>query len=503
MAKTKKNKSTRQPNKVKAYVLEDGSVVKEQYLNTFRMATKQDKDSNQLHPDVVFKTSEINQKGLVDPLHSIDTLVQVFEINTYHYRCVRAKVADSVRVGWKIVPIKEVENYDEAQKERAEAFFKSFNDELPFVDVMDRIGVDYWSTGNGALELFTNGQGEELVTGGAHLPIHTTRLHKSMTKLAQKRANKIVWFKIAGADERDLNKETGNFEENVPPEKKANEVIFFKNFTSRSDYYGIPDILPAIGAVLGDRQRQEFNLDFFENHAVPAYAVTVTGADLDPEVEQQIKDFFQNKLKKNRHSTLVLTAQKDPEDMSSEPIKFHFEALSVDVKEASFRLYRRDNRDEILSAHGVPPYRAGIVESGSLGQNVAKETTEIYKNSTIGPAQSMFQYAINKHILERLGITDWRFEFQEIDTTDEKHDLDMVTSKVDKGLMTPNQAREALGMEPVDNPEMDQYYYNGRSLTGIEEQNAQLRKSLTDATLELQKVKKSIVKTFYKNHNES
>jgi len=38
-------------------------------------------------------------------------------------------------------------------------------------------------------------------------------------------------------------------------------------------------------------------------------------------------------------------------------VNIEFKPLSTEVKEASFRLFRQDNRDEILAAHGVPPYR--------------------------------------------------------------------------------------------------------------------------------------------------
>src|SRR5699024_8094272 len=147
-------------------------------------------------------------------------------------------------------------------------------------------------------------------------------------------------------------------------EEKANEIIHVSNYTSRSDYYGAPDVIPALGAMLADYERMEYNSDFFKNHAVPAYAVTVVGAELDDESEDSIKHLFQNDLKENRHATLVMSVSKSELSQINEPIEIQFEPLIVDVKEASFRLFRQDNRDEILSAHGVPPYRIAVNETG-------------------------------------------------------------------------------------------------------------------------------------------
>ena len=73
--------------------------------------------------------------------------------------------------------------------------------------------------------------------------------------------------------------------------------------------------------------------------------------------------------------------------------------MSTDVKEASFRLFRKDNRDEVMIAHGVPGYRIGIIETGSLGGSTARESTEIYKRSVIDPRQVIIEETINQEII--------------------------------------------------------------------------------------------------------
>ncbi|SDW16985.1 hypothetical protein SAMN05444487_101430 [Marininema mesophilum] len=103
-------------------------------------------------------------------------------------------------------------------------------------------------------------------------------------------------------------------------------------------------MVPALGAILGDKQREEYNIDFFENFGVPAYAVTVTGTELDDEVVQQIKQYFQKDLKEHRHSTLVLTAQKDITDPEAQDISFNWPRDKADHRKLHGQVIRRGER---------------------------------------------------------------------------------------------------------------------------------------------------------------
>lgn len=224
----------------------------------------------------------------------------------------------------------------------------------------------------------------------------------------------------------------------------------------------------------GDIARRDYNIAFFDNWGVPAYAVFITG-NFDPgeldeqgksEFERSIEEHF-NELSKSPHSTLIMSV---PTTEGQGEVNIEFKPLSTEVKEASFRLFRQDNRDEILAAHGVPPYRMGIAETGSLGGSTAQESTEIYKRSVIEPRQEMLESMINKYILwEGFEAFDWEFKFAEIDTQDEKHDMDMATELFRNAAMTPNQLihyfGERFGLEPVDHPAMDAHYLNGMPIT--------------------------------------
>lgn len=453
----------------KAYVSSSGKVLSKKRMNQYAI-NSDGTESNQLPPDTFL--NKYSNYGLINPLYNLEALAQLPEMNSYHYRAVKTKARDVAGLGWKLEPSDELDDDqepDEDQKELAMELLKRPNQDDNLSEMNDKVMVDFESTGNGYHEVVRDDDG--YIARLEHVPSHTVRRHSDTKRYVQQRGVRHVWFKKFGHD-KDVDYRTGDeYElEELDEKYRATEILDIKNYTSRSDYYGLPDIVPALGSILGDREAQEYNISFFENHAVPAYAVTVSGTELDEETEKKIEKFFKQDLKEDPHSTIVLSAQKDEADDNEEPIKFEFEALSTDTKEASFRQYRQDNRDEILSAHGVPPYRAGVTVEGQLGGSSAEESTEIYKQSVIKPRQEMLENQINRHILgEGLEITDWQFKFEEIDTRDVQKEIDQLKELMEMAVYTPNGILEYLGHDKSDNEYMDKRYYDGEPLEALNE----------------------------------
>lgn len=443
-----------------AYVLGDGEVVSKSYMDGY--ALKAEGGSNQISADPF--TEAYDEKGLVKPLYDPGMLAGLMEKSTWHLRAIRTKAHDIGGSGWTLQPDPGVEQGNEQEKERATAFFEHCHPTLTLTEITDRVIADQETTGNGYFEVIREGAAPDgYPVGLEHVPAQTVRIHNDGKRYVQQRGQARVWFKAFGAD-NDVDKTTGELHPlgSLDAAQRATEVLHMRIYSPRSDYYGVPDVIAALGAIRGDQQAHEYNISFFENHAIPAYAVTLTGADLDKDTKSQIKDFFQNKVKQNRHSTLVLTAKPPEGATDAPPVEFNFEKLSTDTKEASFTVYRQQNRDEILSAHGVPPYRAGIVVEGQLGGSAADESTEIYKQSVVGPKQFVLEARFNRFIIrDALQVQDWTFQFDEIDTRDERADIDRDIQLFGVGYYSPNELRERYGLDAVDAPGMDQHFING------------------------------------------
>ena len=431
--------------------------------------------SRQLGPDLFHK--QYGRWNLVQPLYNPEALARLLELNTYHYRACKVKAQDTAGLGWGLQPVSGAdEEKNLAQRRPVDEFLMGLK--VPLAKVLEQVQLDFEAIGYAALELVR----EDYAVDGTpvdllHIPSHTLRMHRSLRRVVQMRDTRARWFRVAGV-QADVDVETGEEHEigSLPPEKRASEIFWLLNYTTRSDYYGLPDIIPGLGALHGDIARRDYNIAFFGNYGVPAWAIFITGnfAEDPPDpdtgrtvIEQAIEDHVKE-LAANPHSVLLLSV---PSANAEGEVKIEFQRLSAEVKEASFRLYRSDNRDEILAAHGVPPYRAGIAETGSLGGSTAAESSEIYKISVIAPRQGRLEDLINRHILwaPPWEATSWEFKLTPIDTSNEAHDLIVLSGLFDKAACSPNQLirffGERFGIEPLDHPAMDAYYLAGQPIT--------------------------------------
>jgi len=464
------------PKQPFAFLLSNGRIVHKSALDGYAMK----EGSHAIPPDRF--AAQYGTMSIVEPIYNPEALARLLEINTFHARCVYTKATDIVGLGWSLTA--KVDEPSEEQRIKALSFFKNNVDDITFDDMLFKLAVDYLSTGMAFMEVVrVNDDPSGEIELLAHLPAHTMRVHKSNDKYVQQRNALKVWFKKFGYD-KDVNLNTG--EENEPgkmsPDLRASEVIVFKIYNSRSDYYGLAPIIPALGAVTGMQGLRDFNLNFFDTFGVPAYAIYITGdyelgSRIDDagvtegavgynattgeyQVIRSIKQHLES-IHDNPHSPLILAIPTT--EGGGGKVEIHFERLAADIKEASFRLYRSDTKDEILVAHGIPPYRIGIAETGSLGGSTAVESTEIYKTSTIRPGQRIFATLINEMILQDgLQITDWDFYFEEIDTTDEEHDVKVAEFLFVNGAITPNQLIQYFGRrfvgKKIDAPEGDYHY---------------------------------------------
>ena len=451
-------------NRPFAIVTDINKVVRLDVLKRYQNDAK----SQQLEKSVF--ANEYKENSLVEPLYEPLVMSKLLELNTYHMRACKQKSLDIAGKGWELIA--EKDNPNLAQKTKVEEFFDK--QDTIIEETFRRSQMDIEAVGYSGVEVVREANsfdGEVALIN--HLPAYTLRVHEGGYKYCQKWNNKKVWFRDFEY-EKDIDKDSGDEKEanSLDSSKRGTEIYWMINYFPRSTFYGISDIVPAIGAITGDISRRDYNISFFSNYGIPAYMVYITG-DFDPgtedpttkmtPLETAISDKFKE-LAKNPQSVMIVAVPK--KDNSMGEVKIEIKPISTEIKEASFRMYRIDNRDEVITAHGVPPYRLGIFETGQLSGNLGKESTIIYNDSIIIPKQKLFEEFMNFYVFPTLGITDWRWELVSIDTRDEDLEIDRCIKLIDKGMMTPNQGIAHVGnryrLEQVeDNPAMDMHYMNG------------------------------------------
>jgi len=434
-------------------VSEKGRVVKGFIVN--RASTLPRTESRSLPLVDEFK-SLYKEGNVIAPLYDFDQLSYFLEVSTEHYRAVKAKARDVVGGGWRLRATGSGEGDPEHRKKLTE-FFTRPNESQTLQELFEAILTDYEALGNLYIEVVrhptqVNDLGVNVPYKLYHLPARFMRIHTSLTMFVQKYGNKIRYFKEFG-NTQIINCETGEeADESLDPRLRATEVIHIKNYHVRAEPYGLPDFIPALGAVAGNIAARDYNLAFFSSYAVPAYAIILKNVEYDDETRGLIEEFFAQTFRgpDNAHKTLILQLPPGRKDEPEPDIKF--EALQRDVRDASFKEYRLSNRDEVYRAHGVPPMIGGVIETGNIGAGTGLAQMQIYKNSIIIPRQNLLTSRINGLLIEGpngFHYDDLQFELLPPDLGEREQLAKTHEAYLKSGVFTINEVRTDLGLEPV------------------------------------------------------
>jgi len=386
---------------------------------------------------------------LVEPTYNLDYLSRIYEISPYNYAAINAKVSNIVGLGFDFVETRKTKDAfdginNDVQLERARRklnrlrqdlmdWLENCNEEETFKETLIKFYTDVEATGNGYLEIGRTTSGKIGYIG--HIPAKTMRVRRLRDGFIQLLYGKAVYFRNFG-DQETLNPIAGQ-------EDRPNEIIHYKKYTPTNNYYGIPDIIASQNAMAGNEFAGKYNLDYFENKAVPRYIITVKGAKLSPESERKLLEFFQVGLRGKNHRSLYVPLPADSPDAK---VEFKMEPIEAGSQESSFNKYRQANRDEILLAHRVPINKIGVPEGVSLAN--ARDADKTFKEQVCRPAQDILEKKLNKIIEE---MTDaLALKFNELTLTDED-----TQSKIDERylrmqVITPNEVRIRMGLNPID-----------------------------------------------------
>lgn len=439
-----------------AILFSDGSIKTEKQIAKEKkqfIEKQQTKDFGDAASDRIIASQKAfaSVNDLVDPPYALETLMKLQLSNTFHNKCIQRKAIDVCGKGYRFELI-DGKAEDKVQLQKLKDFVeKSPEEGRTFIQIIRNWVTDRFGDGNGAIEIGRDRTGLPALT--AHIPFYTLKAHKDGKRWAHEVDNKIVWFKRFGVkdifDKKDGKPTTKNYETN------CHELLLLQNYTSLSTYYGIPEIISSISAILANKYEREYNLQFFENNAVPRYAILIYGGTLDTQLKGQIREFFTREIKKNNHSTLILEIPASENSLSADTIKVEFKELDTTQKEGHFRLFRKDLRNEILLANGVPPYKLGIAEVGAMGENVAKELLDNYNTGEIEPTQTEAEELI--YMVTREFAPNYILRFNDMDIQDEERKSKILTEYVQKQVISINEARNKIGESDIG-PAGDKLY---------------------------------------------
>ena len=385
--------------------------------------------------------------GLFDviiPPYNLDELASFYETSFANHAAINAKAANIVGLGYhfelsgstkeKLEQASSDEQLMRAyakierQKDELKTWLEERNDEDTFSHVLEKMLVDLESTGNGYIEVGRTVAGEIGYIG--HIPSTTIRVRRLRDGYVQIVNQQTVFFN---------NFQDKNGRNPVTTDPRPNELIHFKKYTPKNSYYGIPDSLAASFSIVGDQLAARYNVDYFENKAVPRYIVTLKGGKLSNESEDKLFRFLQSGLRGQNHRTLFLPL---PGDSPDNKVEFKMEPVESGIQDGSFDKYRKANREDILMAHQMPISKVGSVGGVSIASALAADRT--FKEQVARPAQRNIEKVLNKIVKEKTDM--FILKLDELTLTDENTQSQIDERYLKMQVVVPNEVRQRLGM---------------------------------------------------------
>ena len=421
--------------------------------------------------------------GILEPPYNIELLTELMDHSNMLSQCIAAMETNIDGFGFTLVPIGKADPENdgkytpEAEEERrwVKNFFDFCNPEIPYSQLRRRTRCDLEATGNAYWEIVRDAKGE--ISWIEHIESHTMRLtkmdfaftdvnvkirddeensyredayRKRFRRYVQIRNGEKVYFKEFG-DPRVIDSgngkvarenEAGEFDEKVVP---ATEIIHFKIYSPQSQY-GVPRWIGNLLSVLGSRQAEEVNYEYFENNTVPPLALLVAGK-LAPGSVQRITDFVEDHMKgrKGFHKILVIEAAPATQPVPGMPapkVSIQFEHLSdAQQKDALFDNYDKTNREKIRSSFRLPPIYVGV--TSDYTRATAHESKSIAEEQVFAPEREDHDFVINRRLFPEMGIKYWEYRSLSPDTNDIEI-MARVLEMFSKCGLTVREAREEM-----------------------------------------------------------
>lgn len=310
--------------------------------------------------------------------------------------------------------------------------------------------LDFEAVGNAYIEIVR--KADERFVGGegrigrlVHVPAFTVRRlpagHPTGCQYVQEYGEQKVYFREFGVPEpRSLPKY------NQP---RVNELIHVKNIggQSHSNYwYGLPDIVAALPALLGIQRAMEYISGYLAAKGAPNYFLFLRGAGADESVVDQatLNRYFNEALERGPGRVVVMSLPPDVED--------NLRPLSLEANPMEVVRFIHECRDQIARAHGVPLRLLSILEAGQLGgTGEAQAQLEYFKQFVIRPRQNLWAGILYETIVaNNPNWADWRIRFGELSIEDTLRTAQADTLRVRFGVQTINEVRAANGYPPVE-----------------------------------------------------
>ncbi|ASZ74883.1 portal protein [Rhodococcus phage Trina] len=458
-------------------VVPDSKVLKKLLVNAAKTA-----GSKQYVPEGPM--SVYNAVDCIEPSYNLDYLAQLYDISDVHASAVDAKIDNIVGLGYYFdytrkadklrqkAALKGEDKRDALEEKMTDAkdilekIADEFNQQDEFDETLEKFLKDRFATGNGYIEVGRTVEGKIGYVG--HIPASTIRVRRLRDGFVQFINGKAIFFRNFG------DKTT---KDPFGLDNRPNEIIHYKKFSPTDNYYGVPEIVSALNSIAGIKYATKYNIDYFENLAVPRYIIVTKGMNVDAAAKKDLLRFFEVETKGTWHRSIVVP-------LPNANAEIEFEPVETGKQDSSFDEYIKLNQGNILLRHRVPANRLGKSDGTSLA--ASRDADKIFKESVCRPEQRIIEKKVNKIFSE---LTDmFNFKLNEYSLTDEDQKSAIYERYLRYGVAVPDEIREKLGWGPRSDGKGDEPV-DSKALQESQQESAERMQQATLASAE--KVAKS------------
>ena len=242
----------------------------------------------------------------------------------------------------------------------------------------------------------------------------------------------------------------------IDPDTGNSEVKHIKLWNPLDDYYGLSPLQAAAEEVDQHNLSSQHNINLLNNGARPSGAVIFKPKDdqgftvnLSESQRQQLLTDLNNRFSGSQNAGRPMLLEGD----------FDWKEMGLSPKDMDFINLKHMSATDIALCFGVPNQLVGVPDSQTYS-NVAEARLALYEE-TIIPHLKLIQSDLNEWLVPMFSEgLEFCYDLEGIPALAERKrkTYENITSAVNSGIMTRNEAREVIGLSPVEGG--DEIYIN-------------------------------------------
>lgn len=234
----------------------------------------------------------------------------------------------------------------------------------------------------------------------------------------------------------------------VDKETGSSEVKHFKFYNPLDDFYGLSPLYAAATDVDQHNMSAKHNVSLLQNGARPSGAIVFKPKDesgmtvqLSESQRQQLMSDLEARFTGSHNAGRQMLLEGD----------FEWKEMGLSPKDMDFLQLKNMAARDIALCFGVPSQLVGVPDSATYS-NMAEARLALYEE-TIIPLLKRTESDLNEWLSPLFGDTiSVRYDIESIPAIAERRKkiYESVVQGVEAGIMTRNEARERLGLEPID-----------------------------------------------------